>query len=237
MIPFRIPSHKWEVVATDLFMLDNSDYLVIVDYHSRFFEVTKLQDTKIPTVITHIKSIFARHGIPSEVISDNGPQYCSRELKRFANQWEFNRHITMSPLNPQANGLVEKAVKTVKDLLTKARKDGKDPYISLLEYRNTPIDGLGSPAQLLMDRRLHSVIPTTTAQLQPRILDPKKIRKKLQLKQEKQKSYYDQHAKHLPKLQKGDRIKVRMKNIWKPGTVISEANTPRSYRIKTDDGG
>ena len=61
IIPFRIPSHPWEVVATDLFMLDNSDYLVIVDYHSRFFEVTKLQDTKIPTVITHVKSIIARH--------------------------------------------------------------------------------------------------------------------------------------------------------------------------------
>ena len=69
MIPFRIPSHPWEVVATDLFMLDNMlDYLVIVDYHSRLFEVTMLQDTKSPTVITHIKSIFARHGIPCELM-------------------------------------------------------------------------------------------------------------------------------------------------------------------------
>ena len=88
-----------------------------------------------------------------------------------------------------------------------------------------------------MNRRLCSVIPTTTAQLQPRILDPNKIRKKLQLKQEKQKSYYDQHAKHLPKLWKGDRIRVLMNFFFKHGMVISEANTPRSYQIKTDDGG
>ena len=77
-------------------------------------------------------------------------------------------------MNPEANGLVEKAVQTVKDPLTKAKKYGKDPYISLLEYRNTPVDGLGSPAQLLMNRRLRSVIPTTTAQLHPRIIDPNK---------------------------------------------------------------
>ena len=119
MILFRIPSHPWEVVATDLLMLDNSDYmyLVIADYQPRLFEATKLQDTKSPTVITHTKSIFVRHGIPSEVISDNGPQYSSKELKQFANQWEFT-HIMVSPMNPQTNVLVKKAVQTVKDQLT-----------------------------------------------------------------------------------------------------------------------
>ena len=53
-------------------------------------------------------------------------------------------------LYPQANGLVEKEVQTVKKLLTKAKKDRRDPYLGLLEYRNTPIDDIGSLAQLLM---------------------------------------------------------------------------------------
>ena len=120
MILFRIPSHPWEVVATDLFMLDNSDYSTCIwSLQTNVPDVpaTKLQDTKSPTVITHTKSIFARHGIPSEVISDNGPQYSSKELKQFANQWEFT-HIMVSPMNPQTNVLVEKAVQTVKDQLT-----------------------------------------------------------------------------------------------------------------------
>ena len=39
VIPFRIPCHPWELVATDLFKLDNLDYLLVVDYYSRFFEV------------------------------------------------------------------------------------------------------------------------------------------------------------------------------------------------------
>ena len=107
------------------------------------------------------------------------------------------KHTTVSPLYSQANGLVKKEVQIVKNLLTKAKKDRRDPYLGLLEYRNTPIDDVGSPAQLLMSRRLRSIIPTTNAQLQPNVLDPHKVMEKLRLKQEQQKHYLDQHAKHL----------------------------------------
>ena len=61
MIPVRVPTIPWEVVATDLFSFDNLDYLFIVDYHSRYFEVIKLPDTKSSTVIKYTKSIFSRH--------------------------------------------------------------------------------------------------------------------------------------------------------------------------------
>ena len=223
------------MVATDLFTWDKSEYLIVVDYHSRYFEIAKLPDTKSTTVITHTKSIFARHGIPSEVISDNGPQYSSKDFSLFAKQWEF-KHTTVSPLYPQANGLVEKEVQTVKNLLTKAKQDRRDPYLALLEYRNTPIDDIGSPAQLLMSRRLRSIIPTTNAQLQPKVLNPHKVMEKLRLKQKKQKHYFDQHAKHLSTLEKGDRIRIQMGSHWKPGVVTEHAETPRSYRIRTDEG-
>ena len=62
MIPSQLPKRPWEKVATDLFTWDKSEYFIFVDYHSRFFEVAKLPD-KSNTVITHIKSTFARHGI------------------------------------------------------------------------------------------------------------------------------------------------------------------------------
>ena len=77
--------------------------------------------------------------------------------------------------------------------------------MGLLEYRNTPIDDIGSPAQLFMSQQLRSIIPTSNAQLQPKVLDPHKVKEKLRLKQEKQKRYFDQHAKHLSTLEKGDR--------------------------------
>ena len=145
MIPSCIQSKPWEMVATDLLTWDKTEYQIAVDYHSRYFEVAKLPDTKRTTVITYTKSIFARHGIPSEVISDNGPQYSSTDFSLFAKQWEF-KHTTISPLYPQANGVVEKEVQIVKNLLIKAKQDHRDPYLGLLEYRKTPIDDVGSPA-------------------------------------------------------------------------------------------
>ena len=134
--------------------------------------------------------------ITCEVISNNCSQYSSKEFELFTKQWEF-RLTTTSPLYPQANRLVEKSVQTVKNLLTIAKQGNYDPYLGLLEYRNAPIDKVGSPAQLLMSRRPRSIIPTTEAQLQLRVQDPNKVKEKSRVKQEKQRYYFDQHTKQL----------------------------------------
>ena len=73
LILSKLPDLPWQKVGMDLFEWRKSDYLLIVDYYSRYIEVAKLSRTTAAEVITHIKSIFARHGIPEMVISDNGP--------------------------------------------------------------------------------------------------------------------------------------------------------------------
>ena len=87
------------------------------------------------SVISHLKSIFARHGIPEVVVSDNGPQYSSAVFEEFSKEYEFD-HVTSSPKYPQANGEAERAVKTIKQLLEK----NSDPYLALLVYRSTPLE-------------------------------------------------------------------------------------------------
>ena len=73
--------------------------------------------------------------------------------------------------------MAEKAVQTVKNLLKKAIHDKQDPYITLLDYRNTPFsDTLGSPAQRLMGRRTKSLIPTMEKLLQPKTISPSRSR-------------------------------------------------------------
>ncbi len=109
MIAQTSPTIPWDTVTTDLFYWNNSNYLLVVDYYSRYFEIAKLSDTKSSTVVTYMKSIFARHGIPREVKSDNGPQYALQEFRKFARDWNFN-HVTTSPYHPQANGLAERSV-------------------------------------------------------------------------------------------------------------------------------
>ena len=89
LISTPLPSHPWECIATDLFELKNSTYLLTVDYYSRFVEVQKLNSTTSSNIITYLKSIFARFGIPAEMVSDNGPQFSSQEMKEFSETYGF----------------------------------------------------------------------------------------------------------------------------------------------------
>ena len=184
-------------------------------------------------VITQLKSTFARYGIPDEVVSDNGPQFSSRKFKQFAESWEF-KHTTTSPKNPQANGQVENAIGTTKSVLKKAYEDGTDPYIALLESRNTPITGLSYfPAQVFLNRRLKTRLPTTTQLLDVRI--PTDVKSQLLAQQKTQKLYFDRGAKSLPPVKTGDTVRLKTKNGWKPATVTKLAHTPRSV-IVTSNG-
>ena len=142
-----------------MFVWNNTNYVLVVDYYSNYFEIAQLATTKRSTVIQHIKSIFARHGIPEIVISDNGPQYSSEEFHQFSTTLGFV-HKTSSPTYPQSNGFAERNAQTVKRLLTKAKASNQDPYLSLLSYRNTSFQQMGSPAQLLMNRRLRTDLRT-----------------------------------------------------------------------------
>ena len=74
------PLHPWERVAADLFQLNGSTYLLVVHYFSRYPEVIKLNTTTSKTVISSLKLIFSRQGIPSILMSDNGPQFDSSEM-------------------------------------------------------------------------------------------------------------------------------------------------------------
>lgn len=235
MISHKIPDRPWQVVATDLFTWNNEDYLVTVDYYSRYFELDRLHSTTSAAVIHKLKAAFARHGIPETVISDNGPQYSSGEFASFVKAWEFT-HTTTSPYYPQSNGLAEKSVHTAKMLLEKAKADRGDPYLSLLEYRNCPVDGFKSPAQLLMSRRLRSTLPNTNQQLLPKVISCKDVRAKRLHKQQRQKSYYDRSARPLPQLTEGQAVRVQERGYWKPATIIKPANTERSYHVCTSDG-
>lgn len=99
LIPSPLPELPWQKVATDLFEWKQHTYLLIVDYYSRYIEIARLKSTNADEVITHTKSIFARHGIPEVVLSDNGPQFASAAYRQFAENFQFE-HITSSPYYP-----------------------------------------------------------------------------------------------------------------------------------------
>ena len=90
------PDYPWQRVASDLFEWKKSKYLLVIDYYSRYFEIAKLSTATSSDVITHMKSIFAHHGVPESLMSDNGPQYAADLFASFAKEYGFT-HITSSP--------------------------------------------------------------------------------------------------------------------------------------------
>ena len=232
MLQERVPQGPWEIVASDL---NGADYLLVVDYYSKFIEFGRLSDTLSKTIITHTKSIFARHGIPQRVRTNNGPQFISQEHKLFSDKWGFD-HITISPLHPQANGLAERSVQIIKQMLKKSLATGQDIYLNLLELRNTMIGELGSPAQLLMSRRLQTSLPVKSTQLEPKVINPEHVKSVLEKNSQQQKKYYDKGSKSLAPLQIGDTVYVQFGKHWTPATVTDIADTPRSYIITTTEG-
>ena len=101
MLPSALLKHPWEKVASDLFKFKGKQYLLVVDYNSRYLEVIQLTATTSSSVISSMKSIFSRHGIPCTVVSDNCPHYNSAKMKDFASSYGFNQ-VTSSPHYPKA---------------------------------------------------------------------------------------------------------------------------------------
>lgn len=235
LISHDIPERAWAKVGVDLFHYEQGEYILCVDYYSKFPEIAKLTHTTTKHVVTALKSMFARHGIPDEVVSDNGPQFSSAEFGQFSDSWEFT-HTTSSPGFPQSNGQSERAIQTIKNMLKKAQESQSDPYIALLEYRNAPLDGVKlSPAQLLMGRRLKTRLPTSAQLLKPQLYN--NVQERIKNRQVTQKAYHDRGAKQLPSLAEGEKVRVRVKNNWQPATVVRSHDKPRSLIIETPDGG
>ena len=97
------PSLPWKKIGTDLFEFRGEHYLLSVCYRSKFIEVTKLEFLRSGAVIEELKRQFGVHGIPAEVVSDNGPQFSSFEFQEFAKDYGF-KHTTTLPKGKWGSG-------------------------------------------------------------------------------------------------------------------------------------
>ena len=152
------PEEPWSKVGLDLFELNGRHYLLVVDYTSNYPEVHRLEELTSRHIILGLKSIFARHGIPIMVVRDNDPKISGSEIRAFYRDWGITFNPS-SPLYPQSNGMAERSIQTVKRILKKSFLMEDDPYLSLLAYRATAVDGTESPAEKLMHRKLRTTVP------------------------------------------------------------------------------
>lgn len=78
LIPTSFPKQPRQTHASNLFYLNNTNYLLVVDYYSLYIEVTTLRKSKShETIIQALKTILARHRISDKLGTDNRRQnYC-----------------------------------------------------------------------------------------------------------------------------------------------------------------
>ena len=90
-------------LAQILFYFQRIDFLVVVDYFSKYLIVRKIPNSTSSAVIKELGMIFSEFGKPQIFRSDNGPCYSSQEF-RFFMQNLLIEHRTSSPHYPQSNG-------------------------------------------------------------------------------------------------------------------------------------
>lgn len=226
---FPCPEYPWQRLHTDILTHDGADFLVVYDAYSQWVELFALRTKSINEVITHFKNVFARFGVPMQIVSDNIP-YNSADWLAFAEAWNFEV-LFSSPRFPQANGASEKAVSIVKRILQK----NVNVQYALLMYRNAPIPHLGySPAQLMFGRALRTRVPCAESSLRAETVDHTKVYERKLTKLASQKYYFDRGARDLPPLQKGDEVYYKLSlsdKEWRPGVVSKVATSPRAYEV------
>ena len=209
MHPWEWPDRPWARIHVDYAgPIEGKMVLIMVDAHSKWLEALVVNSATSQATIEKLRSVFATHGLPEVLVSDNGSVFTSAEFDEFVRRNGI-KHLTSAPYHPASNGLAERAVQTVKIALKKATTGTSlETRISrfLFQYRLTPHTTTGvSPAELLMNRRPHSRLDLLHPDVSSRVRDCQGI----------QKANHDCHT-HQRKFVIGESVSVRNQGTGPP---------------------
>ena len=134
----------------------NSFILSLIDYGSRYAEAIPLRTADAETVAEALMEIFSRLGVPAEILTDQGSNFCSKLMEQLHTLLGV-KHLKTSPYHPQTNGAVERFHSILKAMIRKVSTDKRGwdmllPYV-LFAYREVPNGSNGfSPFELLFGR-------------------------------------------------------------------------------------
>ncbi|XP_046565949.1 uncharacterized protein K02A2.6-like [Haliotis rubra] len=232
--PWRYPDGPWHRIHVDFagpFM--GKMFFVVVDAYSKWPEVVVMNSTTSEKTIDVLRSVFSRHGLPQQLVSDNGPQFVSSEFQQFMAR-NGVQHITSSPYHPETNGLAERFVQTLKQSLRESVSNSNAPLqqqlsVFLMRYRNTPHSTTKeAPAVLLIGRRLRSRLDL----LKPNIAMTVAEAQEKQIQERGAgKVRTDTFEPNQPVLARNYREGAK----WVPGTVVDKSG-PVSYKVQVNPG-
>ncbi|UYV80805.1 K02A2.6-like, partial [Cordylochernes scorpioides] len=225
--PWIWPSRPWSRLHIDhAGPFQGKLLLVVVDAYSKWIEAKIVSTTSTETTINCLKEIFATHGLPDVIVSDNGTSFTSELFRTFLKR-NGVRHILCAPYHAASNGQVERAIQTLKNLLRKNSSGNWTTRLSrsLLSMRiaiNSTTQK--SPAQLLMNRNLKSLIN----KFHPEGVSEGRMR---------QEDRFIRNWKPHRVVNEGQAVIARGYHgpRWLPG-VVREKTGPVSIKVETDEG-
>ncbi|XP_015277826.1 PREDICTED: uncharacterized protein K02A2.6-like [Gekko japonicus] len=228
--PPTAPPQKWESTGKPWSRLhidfagpvQGQMFLIIVDAWSKWLEVVHMRSTTSTAVVQALRRLFATHGLPDTLVSDNGPQFVSEEFRQFLTNNGI-RQMTAAPFHPASNGQAERMVRTAKEALGRLTEGDWSVRLGsfLLRQHTTPCSATGrSPAEMLMGRRL----TTRLNRLHPDLSEDRTGR-----------SYTQANVRMF---QAGDKVFARnyaAGQDWVPGKIC-ECIGSRMYSVLLNDG-
>ena len=234
--PHLLPDRPWQQLHADFKgPIANKYYLhVIIDQYSKYPEVDIVKSTSFSRLEPCLDRVFATHGIPDELITDNGSPYFADEMSEYAKKMGFHLN-PVSPENPQSNGFAESFVKILVKFIHTSIADGKDPKAELqnylLQYRSAPHSTTGvSPAEALFGRKLKTKLPQLPVFSESS--SQKDMRSRHDSRKLRQKEYFDKTHRATEKtVQPGDTVLLRQKK-----TTTKPPFDPKPYEVKEVKG-
>ena len=227
-----LPPEPWHTVHIDFCgPFPSGEYLlVVIDAYSRFPEVDIVHSTKATTTISKLERIFATHGVPAVIKSDNGPPFTSHEFHSYVTEMGV-KHQKITPLWPQANSEAENFMKpltkSIRAACTEKKNWKREIYTFLLNYRATPHTTTGfPPSKLLFNRKIRTKLPQVV-----NISDKSKddmVRQTDELAKAKMKLNADRSRQAKKStIQIGDMVLLRQKKMTKLTTKFD----PHSFKV------
>ena len=129
-----------------------------------------MNSTNAESTVKVLRRLFATHGIPRTLVSDNASGFAGEVLKEFLNK-NGVRHVFSAPYHPASNGQVEIMVRKIKDSLKSMKKGDTETQLRRILFKDhiTPSTSTGSaPSELLFGRRLRSALTLLRPELAPK---------------------------------------------------------------------
>ena len=181
-----------------------SMFLVVVDAYSKWLEVIPMTTTSAGKTIALLRQLFARYGLPQILVSDNGPQFTTKEFEECMRANGVH-HMRGAPYHPATNGEAERFVQTFKQSLKRGKEDDGTMEQKLAQFllmnHTTPLTTTGvPPAELFMKRQLWTRLDVLRPSVKNHVVA-------------KQQSYHDKRA-HDRSLDPGQQVLAKN---WQEG--------------------